>query len=453
MRGRIEISREAYLCAPMGDNLPLSVLIVDDEPIIRRSLSLCLELEGHVVRAVGNLADALDQAGRQRFDLAFVDIRLGTQSGLDLIPDLLRVQPELKIVVITAYATVDTAVEAMRRGAWDYLPKPFEPSQVAAAAHKVGLLRASKPQERADLVLESRSPAMRDTLRVLKQVSGKDSTVLLRGESGTGKSALARVLHGWSRRAQAPFATISCPTLTAELLASELFGHARGSFTGAISDKAGRVESCEGGTLFLDEIGELPLTIQPQLLRLLQEREYERVGESRTRKADVRIVAATHVDLAKAVEEGRFREDLYWRLNVVEVVVPPLRERREDIPALAQAILLRSSHEGDCPSLSEEAMEVLARRPWPGNLRELANVVERAVALSDGPRLGADSFGTSPAPAAGIEGRAGEMLPLERLEEIHIRRVLAASRTLEDAAAVLGIDVATLWRKRKKYVI
>lgn len=437
----------------MGDNLPLSVLIVDDEPIIRRSLSLCLELEGHRVRAVGNIADALDQAERDVFDLAFVDLRLGTQSGLDLIPALLRLRPETRIVVITAYATVDTAVEAMRRGAWDYLPKPFEPAQVVAAAHKVGLLRGSKPREGGDLVLESRSPAMRDTLRILRQVAGKDSTVLLRGESGTGKSALARVLHGWSRRSQAPFATVSCPTLTAELLASELFGHARGSFTGAVSDMAGRVESCEGGTLFLDEIGELPLAIQPKLLRLLQEREFERVGESRTRKADLRIVAATHVDLSKAVAEGRFREDLYWRLNVVEVVVPPLRERTEDILALAQAILQRSSHEGECPRLSEEALDALARRPWPGNLRELANVVERAVVLSDGPLLDVDAFAPASSASAGVDGRAGDMLPLERLEEIHIRRVLAASRTLEDAAAVLGIDVATLWRKRKKYVI
>jgi len=434
----------------MGQDARLSILVVDDEPIIRRSMSLSLELEGHQVRAVGTIEDALDQATLSPFDLAFVDLRLGTRSGLDLIPDLLRLRPGLKIVVITAYATVDTAVEAMRRGAWDYLPKPFEPSQLSAAARKVSLLGRGHPAT-GGLVLESGNAAMREVLRLARQVAAKESTVLLRGESGTGKTALAKAIHEWSPRRAAPFATVSCPTLSAELLVSELFGHARGSFTGAVSDTAGRIESCDGGTLFLDEIGELPAAIQPKLLRFLQDREYERVGESRTRKADVRVVAATHVDLAAAVAAGRFREDLYWRLDVVEIVVPPLRERREDIPDLARSALARVAAVGQELSFSPEALEALARRPWPGNLRELGNAVERAAVLCEGTLLRPEHFSQGPSPAAGDP--AAGMLPLERLEEIHIRRVLAASRTLEEAASVLGIDAATLWRKRKRYAI
>jgi NtrC-family two-component system response regulator AlgB len=283
-------------------------------------------------------------------------------------------------------------------------------------------------------------------------VARREATVLLRGESGTGKSALARCLHEWSPRGAGPFATVSCPTLTAELLASELFGHAKGAYTGAVSEAQGRIEACEGGTLFLDEIGELPLEIQPKLLRFLQEKEYERVGETRTRKADVRIVAATHVDLHEAVRQGRFREDLYWRLDVVEIVLPPLRERREDIPDLARTLLSRLCRGGQELSFSPEGLEAVARRDWPGNLRELGNAIERAAVLCEGSELGPEAFGGSPrheAPA----GRAGDRMPLEHLEELHIRRVLAATRTLEEASAVLGIDAATLWRKRKRYGI
>lgn len=428
----------------------LSVLVVDDEPTIRRSVSLCLELEGHAVRSVGTPEDALDQARLHAFDLAFVDLRLGTKSGLDLIPELLGLRPGLKIVVITAFATVETAVEAMRRGAWDYLPKPFEPSQVTAAAAKVGALRLPASSS-GTLFLESRSPAMREALHLARQVAKRESTVLLRGESGTGKSALARCVHEWSPRAERPFATVSCPTLTAELLTSELFGHAKGSFTGAVSDTQGRIEACDGGTLFLDEIGELPLEIQPKLLRFLQEREYERVGEARTRKADVRIVAATHVDLQEAVRQGRFREDLYWRLNVVEVRVPALRERREDLPDLAHSLLARFC-QGQDLSFSPQALEAIAAGDWPGNLRELGNAIERAAVLCEGSVLGPEAFGGN-APAQGPSGKAGDRMPLEQLEELHIRRVLAATRTLDEAATVLGIDAATLWRKRKRYGI
>lgn len=435
----------------MNEEPKLSILVVDDEPMIRRSMAMSLELEGHRVRAVGTILDALEQAKLEAFELAFVDLRLGTGSGLDLIPELLRIRPSLKIVVITAFATVDTAVEAMRRGAWDYLPKPFKPQELAAAATKVALLGARQAGS-VGLDQDSACPAMLEVLRIARQVARKDATVLLRGESGTGKSMLARSIHEWSDRSGGVFATVSCPMLSAELLASELFGHVRGSFTGAFADKPGRIEACDGGTLFLDEIGELPLEIQPKLLRFLQEREYERLGESTTRKADVRIVAATHVDLAEAVRKGTFREDLYWRLDVVQLSLPPLRERREDIPALAQAALRRISRGDSELRLSPDALDALRTRDWPGNIRELSNVIERAAVLSDGPVLGPEHFskaGGANEPMPTI----GSMLPLERLEEVHIRRVLAATRTLEEAATVLGIDSATLWRKRKRYGI
>jgi NtrC-family two-component system response regulator AlgB len=429
----------------------LSILVVDDEPSIRKSLALCLELDGHQVRCASRVEEAREAVRRTPFDLAFVDLRLGTQSGLDLLPELLVAQPGLRIVVITAFATVDTAVEAMRRGAFDYLPKPFEPSQVAAVAAKVAALHEPKAGSEDGLLFDSSCLAVREALALARQVARKGATVLLRGESGTGKTVLARAIHRWSTRSDAPFSTLSCPSLSAELLASELFGHVKGAFTGAVSDAPGRIAACEGGTLFLDEVGDLPREIQPRLLRFLQDREYERVGDPQTRHSDVRILAATHVDLEAAVREGRFREDLFYRLNVVQITLPPLRERREDIPALARTALERVCRGGEKMELSPDSVELLQTLDWPGNLRELSNAVERAAVLSIGPRIGPELFAsasrsTAPRPS-------GDLLPLEALEEMHVRRVLASTRTLDEAARVLGIDAATLWRKRKRYGI
>ena len=443
---------------------PLAVLIVDDEPNIRKTLAIALEAEGNRVVAVSNAQDALSTATRSFFDAALVDLRLGTESGLELIPRLGSACPWMKIAVITAYASIDTAVEAMRRGAFDYLPKPFTAEQVNLLMRKVVEVRTleqkvevlqealSKATPEADFT--SLSPVMQRTLELARRVAASDATLLIRGESGTGKTLLARTIHSWGPRATSPFGVVSCPSLSAELLESELFGHVKGAFTGAVRDNPGRLAASEGGTLFLDEIGDLPLPLQAKLLRVLQEKEYERVGDVETRKADVRVITATSMDLANAVKAGSFREDLFYRLNVVEILMPPLRERLEDILPLAERLLAffgRQSHRrilGFTPA----AQEALQHYPWPGNVRELRNAVERAVLLCTTETIGADSIPLHLAPVP-PEPRLGDLVPLETIEELHIRQVLAATKSLEEAARVLGMDPVTLWRRRKKYGI
>jgi len=290
---------------------------------------------------------------------------------------------------------------------------------------------------------------MRAVLEVIERTAAHDVPVLLRGESGTGKTVLARALHQLSARKARPFATVNCPSLSEELLVSELFGHAKGAFTGAVRDREGRVEAAEGGTLFLDEIGELPPSLQAKLLRFLQDKSFERLGESRTRTADVRIVSATNRDLETAVKQGGFREDLLFRLNVVEVVVPPLRERREEILPLARQFLSFFSKKGTPPELSADAEQALTTYSWPGNVRELRNAIERAVILTPGKRLTADAFPASISRGGGPA--LGGDFDMETIEREHILRVLARTKTQEEAVKILGLDASTLWRKRRKY--
>jgi NtrC-family two-component system response regulator AlgB len=307
----------------------MDILLIDDEASLRRTLRTVLEATGHRVREATTQAEALSALERARPELVLLDLRLGRESGLDVLDALLRAAPGLGVVVITAYATVDTAVEAMKRGAFDYLPKPFTPEQLAEVINRWKDFRPlpATAAEAETAVLQSAEPVMREVLEVAFQVAPSEATVLLRGESGTGKGVLARAIHARSRRATGPFVTIHCPSLTTELLESELFGHARGAFTGAVRETAGKVAAAEGGTLFLDEVADLPLGLQPKLLRLVQEKSYERVGDARPRTADVRLLAATNRDLEAEVRAGRFREDLFYRLNVIELTVPPLRQR------------------------------------------------------------------------------------------------------------------------------
>ena len=443
----------------------LRVLVVDDEKNIRTTLALALEAIGCTVGLAATAESALAQAAREAFDLALVDLKLAQGSGLDLIPQLVAQSPGLDVVVITAYATIDTAVEAMRRGAVDYLPKPFTPPQirhlVERAAERRALVRRVRELEHqlADAVpeldLATRSAGLQAALDTVRRAAPSDAAVLLRGENGTGKGVLARLLHAASGRRAGPFVVVHCPTLSEELLASELFGHARGAFTGAVKDQPGKVEAAHGGTLFLDEIAEIAPTLQAKLLRFLQDKEFERVGETQTRRADVRVVSATNRDLEADVAAGRFREDLLYRLNVIEISVPPLRERRDDIVPLARhfmAFFARHARRS-VPELSAEAQGALLRYEWPGNVRELRNAIERAVVLMDGQVLDASMLprkvAEAPDPGPGLGGEA----TLDDLEREHIRRVLLRAESLEEAARVLGIDPSTLWRKRKRYGI
>jgi NtrC-family two-component system response regulator AlgB len=443
--------------------ISLNILIVDDEINIRKTLAMGLESQGHTVVAVSNAQDAIAETTRRTFDLAFVDLRLGATHGLDLIPELLAQSPWLRVVIITAHGSIDSAVETMRRGAADYLTKPFTPAQVRLVTERVLRMRALEQQvaglegavQQPEAALKSANPVMQRLISVAQQAAQTDANLLLRGESGTGKGVVAHAIHAWSARAARPFATIACPTLSAQLLESELFGHAKGAFTGAVRDNPGRIAGCDGGTLFLDEIGDLPVDLQPKLLRFVQDREYERVGEARTRHADVRMVAATNVDLEEAVKAGRFREDLLYRIKVVQLDLPPLRERPEDIISLAGRFLFELRREKNVAGFTAEAEKAIQDYAWPGNIRELRNVVERALILCQGERIGLDHLpgNLSAAPVPDQDLKLGDLIPLDRLEEQHIRRVLAQTRSLDEAAKVLGVDVATLWRRRKKYGI
>lgn len=295
---------------------------------------------------------------------------------------------------------------------------------------------------------------MQRVVETAKKAAVSEAIVLLMGESGTGKSALARAIHGWSARAARPLAVVACPAMPPDLLESELFGHARGAFTGAVRDNPGRIASCEGGTLFLDEIGDMAPSVQAKLLRFIQDKEYERLGESTPRRANVRIIAATNADLNRRVAEGRFREDLYYRLNVISITLPPLRERPEDIVPLAEEFLVhfcRANHKSII-GFSDEAAGALCGYAWPGNVRELRNTVERAVILSSGKKVERGDLPGTIAPVAGTPA-LGDLVPLSVIEELHIRRVIANTSSLQQAADVLGMDQTTLWRRRKSYGI
>ncbi|MFN3579493.1 MAG: sigma-54-dependent response regulator transcription factor AlgB [Pseudomonas sp.] len=445
-----------------GEQLSGRILLVDDESAILRTFRYCLEDEGYQVATANSAARAESMLQQNVYDLCFLDLRLGEDNGLDVLAHMRVQAPWMAVVIVTAHSAVDTAVDAIQAGASDYLVKPCSPEHLRVSAAKQ--LRARQMVARLEQLegqvtqpqvgLDSYCPAMMTVLDTARQVAGTDANILILGESGTGKGELAKAIHGWSPRGGKSFVTINCPSLSADLMESELFGHAKGAYTGATENTLGRVSQADGGTLFLDEIGDFPLPLQPKLLRFIQDKEFERVGDPVTRQADVRILAATNRNLVDMVQEGRFREDLLYRLNVITLTLPPLRERVEDIIQLAERFLVRfvKAYATRAKGFSDEAREAMLAYPWPGNIRELRNVVERASIICAEDQVQLSHLGFS-APATNHSPRVGDELSLDALERAHIAAVLANSETLDQAAKTLGIDASTLYRKRKQLAL
>jgi two-component system response regulator FlrC len=433
------------------------VLVVDDEEGIRDFVAEALEDDGHVTVRAKDGAEAAERLRAQAFDLMITDLRMPGLDGMALVRAARAEQPEMEVIVLTAHGSVETAVEAMKLGAFDYIRKPI------GSPGELRLLASRALERRSLLALQDRSareapqvprlscgdPAMQPVVEAVEKVARTNATVLLLGESGTGKEVAARTIHALSARSKGPFVAVSCAAIAEGVLESELFGHERGAFTSAVATRRGRIELADGGTLFLDEIGELKLELQSKLLRVLQERRFERVGGTRTMEADVRWIAATNRDLERMLADGRFREDLYHRLAVFPVRLPPLRERRADIVPLAETLLARIGRDLGRPGLrlGSEARKAIAEADWPGNVRELANALERAAILADGPELRVRDLGTlarlRPATVAGS---------LSEVERETIARTLAeVGGNRRQAAERLGIGLRTLYEKLKRY--
>ena len=433
------------------------LLIVDDEKNIR--LSLATLFQKHQVQTAASGREAMEVLATDDFDLVLSDYRMAEMNGLELLREIKSRFPATTVILMTAYATVQNAVAIMKAGAHDYLTKPFSTDQVehvVAQALEIRHLQTENRLLRNTIeeypFLDSRSPAMRRLLETAEQAAVSDATILLTGESGTGKNVLARQIHRWSQRREHPFVVVNCTTLSEPLLESELFGHMRGAFTGAIKDKRGRLEAADGGTVFLDEIADLSALLQTKLLRFVQEQSFERVGGEQTIKVDVRIIAASNRNLQSEVEAHRFREDLFYRLNVITLQVPSLRERPADILPLAKRMLSAAAVRNHRPQLrlSTEAAAAITRYRWPGNVRELRNAIERATILSQGDAITVEHLPDSVL-SDGASAATSTLASLEEVEREHILRVLSESPRLEDAAASLGIDSSTLWRKRRRY--
>ena len=433
------------------------VLVVDDEEGIRDFVADALEDDGHVTVQAKDGAEAAERLRAEAFDLMITDLRMPGLDGMALVRTARAEQPEMEVIVLTAHGSVETAVEAMKLGAFDYLRKPI------GSPGELRLLVSRALERRTLLALRDRSareapqlpqlsygdPAMQPVVEAVEKVARTNATVLLLGESGTGKEVAARTIHALSPRSKGPFVAVNCAAIAEGLLESELFGHERGAFTSAVATRRGRIELADGGTLFLDEIGELKLELQSKLLRVLQERRFERVGGTRTMEADVRWIAATNRDLERMLAEGRFREDLYHRLAVFPVRMPPLRDRRRDIMPLAETLLARIGRDLGRPGLrlGAEARKAIPEADWPGNVRELANALERAAILADGPELRVRDLGT-----LALTRRAAGGGSLDDVERDAIARTLAeVGGNRRQAAERLGIGLRTLYEKLKRY--
>jgi two-component system response regulator HydG len=441
---------------------PPKVLVVDDQRNMRATTAIVLRDAGYAVTEAEDGATAIQAVSAEPFDVVLTDVRMGAIDGMEVLRATLEASPTTQVIVMTAYGTIESAVEAIRRGAYDYLAKPFKEDElllrVAKAVEKRGLLgevSLLRREFRAHYGLDQivgRSQLLRELLDRVVRVAPTDATVLITGESGTGKELIARALHASSRRAEKPFIPVNCAAITDTLLESELFGHARGSFTGATRARRGLFEEAHGGTLFIDEIGETAFGFQAKLLRAIQEGEIRRVGESLPVKVDVRVIAATNQNLKQAVAEKRFREDLFYRLNVVPLRVPPLRERPEDIPVLAQHFLERAAQRtGDHKTLSADAVQKLVEYPWPGNIRELENMIQQAAALAPGATLSATDirFEAPSSPGAPPAQTLAEAVDVAERRAIELA-VTRCGGDLTRVAQELGVSSTTLWRKMKR---
>ncbi len=442
---------------------PIKLLIVDDDDDMRQDLARLFRRQGHEVTVAASGEDGLNKAAHARFDVALLDLHLPGISGIDVLAKLKELQPELEALMLTAHSSIETAVEAMRQGAYDYLTKPFRTADlevhVQKAFEKVQWQRREQQwlqqlsYESPRYRLVGSSPAMRKVVGLIEKVAATNATVLVQGASGTGKELVARALHTNSPRRTRPLVTINCAALQENLLESELFGHEKGAFTGAVAAKPGLVEVAEGGTLFIDEIGEMAPGLQAKLLRVLEDGHYRRVGGTREMNADVRVVAATNRDLAEEIKNGKFREDLFYRLNVVSIFLPPLRERREDIPELVEHFLSTRQIGTLRSRVDAEAMKALLAYSWPGNVRELANVLERAQILAENHVITPEDLPeniTSAAPASSAE--AGDPRHLSEVERRHVQAVLQEEKGNKvHAARILGISRRSLYRLIEKY--
>jgi len=448
---------------------PRTILIVDDDAAMRQMLESLFREQGYAVREASSAPAALEVASEIELDAVLSDIKMPGKSGIEMVGELRQIRPDTPVVLMTAFGSIDSAVEAMRAGAFDYVTTPFETEAVLLTLERAIERRALEEENRrlrravdqtssfGDLIGES--PAMREIFALIRKVAHGRSSVLITGESGTGKEVVARTLHYHGSRADKPFVPINCTAIPEGLLESELFGHVRGAFTGAHSSKRGLFEKANGGTLFLDEIGDMGLGLQSKLLRVLQDGEIRPVGGTQAIRVDVRIVAATNQDLQSAMEEGIFREDLFYRLNVIPVHIPPLRERPEDIPPLVDAFLRKHTNGRGRRSIVPGAMERLKVCTWKGNARELENVLERAMALSESDELGLEDLPLGSAGAVqdgsdsdtALHRAALEHLSLRELEERYIEEVLNITEGNKvQAAKILGIDRKTLYRRAER---
>jgi len=448
------------------NSLSKKILVVDDEIGIRQSLKKILEKEGFEVVTASNGEEAFKVIRGGDIDLLISDIRMAGMDGLELLKVSKSVSPYTEVIMITGYASVDTAVDSMKQGAYDYITKPFKKADILKAVQKaiekqILTMDNVKMKERIEAIestplIETASPKMKKLVETVHQVAPSQATILIMGGSGTGKEVIADMIHKLSPRAERPMVKVNCAAIPETLIESELFGYEKGAFTGAAGRKEGRFEVADKSSIFLDEIGEVPTAVQVKLLRILQEETFERLGSNKTIKVDVRIIAATNKDLSAMVKQGRFREDLYWRLNVISLQLPALKDRREDVPNLVQHFINRFSHKNakDMKGIESKAMEILLGYEWPGNVRELENVIERSVVLDRDGIIGADDL-PSELQSASIPAMESVTIPLgtpmEEVERILMEETL--KRTKGDkglASKLLGISTRTLYRKMDK---